>query len=102
MTALDQVRDALRKVMDEIGVPGSGYPQSITNAYAGVQKASYMLDRFEAEHVVLTQEEGAQIREVLGRMLILARALGIAHTDAKVVDLEGALALLDGKLQRQA
>ena len=45
--------------------------------------------------VILSGSEVAQIREVLSRMLIVVGALGIAHTDPKVVDLEAALALLD-------
>ena len=87
MTALAQVREALI---------AARYPRL---SAAAVDKVIADLDAFEASHVVLTKEEEATIREVLSRMLIVAGALGIAHTDPKVVDLEGALALLDGKLQ---
>ena len=74
VTALDQVREALRAARGR-------------HNWEHTDAALAALDRFEAEHVVFTR---AQIREVL--------ALG-AHSDAKVIDLEAVLALIDGKLQ---
>ena len=30
---LDEAEKALREIMDELGVPGDGYPQPVANAY---------------------------------------------------------------------